>query len=147
MVLVLEKPGNSRSTPDAVPGGMGLPRLCSSGRGQSHSCFVTLGALPKGLIQHILCDRNAGGFWKELCVGRNALQWDVNIKVVVFCAHYHFSVLLKESDRGGSGIFFPSSLSLPQRSVLTSGCLLLLFIVRSGWQGWWGMFLLSPFAG
>lgn len=71
---------------------------CPEGREHSHSCFVTLGALPGGTVQHLLRDRNPGGFWKELCVGRSAFQWDVNIEIRVVCARCHFPVLAKESE-------------------------------------------------
>lgn len=80
-----------------VLGGLGLPRLCA---GTAWGGDIPISVLsPSEPCQHLLCDRNPGGFCKELCVGRNTLQWDVNIKIVVFCASCHFSILAKESEK------------------------------------------------
>lgn len=84
----LEKPGSSGiARVCAVPGGLGLPRAlcrCCSERGRSHSCFVTHGALPRGIIQQCIFylteTLEASGKSSQLCVDRNALQWDANIE-------------------------------------------------------------------
>lgn len=126
MFLVLERLGSSRTTRVWCSWWSGAAQAlcrCCSGRGHSHSCFVTLGALPKGIIQQLLCDRNPGGFWKELCVGRNVLQWYANTKIAVFCACCHFPVLAKEGEKL---VALSASLSLarcPSSDVSPLGCL------------------------